>query len=612
MRDNRGRRPGVLHVGYHVAGRLGVLNRIQGSLGAAVAAAVLATAGGLAPGAAAAVSAGTHLTGAPVYDRTWSGYQAGGGRLFRFIDTTVTVPPRIIPAGNDGSAALMLSQAGTGPALVTVAPGGGPGSVTWAARGHASGRFHLTPLAGDQVAVSLYYDQQGNDSFTATDLTQHITQTVRVAVGVVVYDSARLAVATAGTVAPPSADTRLWQFTGSHLTTYTGTRGTITGPWTTSPLTATSDGTAHSAVKASPSFLWNDGQNFGDWLRADTTAYVVNARDNTVTPIITATNTALPPIPVGDAPDAIAITPDGKTAYVTNQGSGTVTPIDTTTNTALPPINVGTSGGLPDAIAITPDGKTAYVGNDQQIVPIDIATNTALTPIRIPPFQTVSMVITPDGKTLYAASDTSGTVTPINTATNIPLPPIKVAVALGPMAITPDGTTVYVDEATITGQAVVPISTATNTLLTPIAVGDGGAFAIAVTPDSGTAYVSNNDANTVTPIDTATNTALTLIPAGTPTYIAITPDGKTAYVATQTGNTGTVTPIETATNTALTPITVGGDTSPGPMAITPGGQTAYVIGSAAPDMVTPIDTATNTALAPIPVGFGPTAIAITP
>jgi len=50
-------------------------------------------------------------------------------------------------------------------------------------------------------------------------------------------------------------------------------------------------------------------------------------------------------------PEAIAITPDGKTAYVVNTDSGTVTPIRTATNTALAPVKVGRG---PVAIAITP------------------------------------------------------------------------------------------------------------------------------------------------------------------------------------------------------------------------------------------------------------------
>jgi len=42
------------------------------------------------------------------------------------------------------------------------------------------------------------------------------------------------------------------------------------------------------------------------------TAYVVNAGSDTVTPIDTATNTALTPIPVGGHPSAIAITPKAR------------------------------------------------------------------------------------------------------------------------------------------------------------------------------------------------------------------------------------------------------------------------------------------------------------
>jgi len=81
--------------------------------------------------------------------------------------------------------------------------------------------------------------------------------------------------------------------------------------------------------------------------------YVVrsNGSSGTVVPIATATNTAGTPIPVGRAPSAIAITPDGTTAYVANFLSGTVTPIDIATNTAGAPIPVGI---YPRAIAVTP------------------------------------------------------------------------------------------------------------------------------------------------------------------------------------------------------------------------------------------------------------------
>jgi YVTN family beta-propeller protein len=74
-----------------------------------------------------------------------------------------------------------------------------------------------------------------------------------------------------------------------------------------------------------------------------------------VTPIRTATNTALKPVKVGNGqgsdPDAIAITPDGSTAYVPSYSDDTVTPIRTATNTALTAIRAGKD---PAAIAITP------------------------------------------------------------------------------------------------------------------------------------------------------------------------------------------------------------------------------------------------------------------
>ena len=69
------------------------------------------------------------------------------------------------------------------------------------------------------------------------------------------------------------------------------------------------------------------------------TVYVVNWTGG-VTPIPVCTNKPGKPIPVGDGPVAIAITPDGRIAYVANENSGTVTPIDTRTNKAGAAIKV--------------------------------------------------------------------------------------------------------------------------------------------------------------------------------------------------------------------------------------------------------------------------------
>jgi YVTN family beta-propeller protein len=155
--------------------------------------------------------------------------------------------------------------------------------------------------------------------------------------------------------------------------------------------------------------------------------------------------------------------------------------------------------------------------------------------------------------------------------------------------------------------SVTPIDTATNAAGAAIGVGIRPS-AVAITPDGATAYVANQSSNNVTPIDTATNTAGTPIAVGTtPVGIAITPDGDTAYAAN--ANSNNVTPIDTATNTAGTPIAAG--TGPRGIAITPDGATAYVA-NATPNTVTPIDTATNTAGTAIAVGSNPFGVAITP
>ena len=188
--------------------------RISRALYAAVAAITLGTLGFAGAGSPAA--AASRSIGPPGYSPSWAGYSVGGGRWFRFISATVTVPP------------------------------------------------------------SIFYDQKGRYSFTATDTTQRTTQTVTMAApyaGSMPLTSAQvLAMFNNSTVIPPPADAQMWQFTGSKVTTYRGDHGTILGPWATSRWIDTTDGTHAGAVVADASVLStaelsNAGQDFGVWLR---------------------------------------------------------------------------------------------------------------------------------------------------------------------------------------------------------------------------------------------------------------------------------------------------------------------------------------------------------
>jgi hypothetical protein len=224
-------------------------------------------------GFAGAASAATALPGSiepPEHSESWAGYSVGG-RWFRFISTTVTVPPVI---GGSGPV-IGLSHglpAGEPFAELEVEPGPG-GTISAHVSPGGYGTLPLSPRVGDQLALSIYYDQHGHDYFTASDTTQHITRTIRLTAGSVVYNHGFMIGGGAGPDYPPQADTRLLQFTGTHVTTYTGDRGTLTGPWATWKYIATTTGTAAGTVIASPSGLSNGGADFGVWLRAVPTTY---------------------------------------------------------------------------------------------------------------------------------------------------------------------------------------------------------------------------------------------------------------------------------------------------------------------------------------------------
>ena len=140
-------------------------------------------------------------------------------------------------------------------------------------------------------------------------------------------------------------------------------------------------------------------------------------------------------------------------------------------------------------------------------------------------------------QTVYVSNGREGTVTPIDTATNTPGPPIPIGRGPGLIAMAPDGRTAYV---TSNESIVVPIDTATGTPGAPIRVGVTGPGlhdqpdGIVITPDGRTVYVANIGSGTVTPIDTATNAPEEPIEVGVrPRAIVITPDSKTAYVVNQ-------------------------------------------------------------------------------
>src|SRR6476660_8561355 len=128
---------------------------------------------------------------------------------------------------------------------------------------------------------------------------------------------------------------------------------------------------------------------------------------------------------------------------------------------------------------------------------------------------------------------------------------------------------------------------------------------------SGTVYVANEAGNTVTPIRAARKTAGRPIKVGpAPALIAISPDGQTAYVVgvgsllPGAAAPVTLTAIRTATNkpgrviTVCAPGNLSGVIAPDTIAITPDSRTVYVSCSGTGQVV-PVRAGADTAAKPI-------------
>jgi YVTN family beta-propeller protein len=157
------------------------------------------------------------------------------------------------------------------------------------------------------------------------------------------------------------------------------------------------------------------------------------------------------------------------------------------------------------------------------------------------------------------------------------------------VAVSPDSRTAYVVEPGTNSVAAVTLATGAISATIPVG---SDPVAIAVARDGSMAYVVNAGDDTVSPVSLATGIVGTPIAVGMqPTAIALTPDGSRAFVANQADFTVSV--IDTASGTTLPPI-VGGTPSlynPGPssVVVTPDGTTAFAV---TPDVLLVIDVAT--------------------
>ncbi len=281
-------------------------------------------------------------------------------------------------------------------------------------------------------------------------------------------------------------------------------------------------------------------------------AYIANSiSNNDVTVINTTTNAVIATIPVGQTPTSVSVSPDGTRVYVTNQRANSISVINTGTNSVISTIPVAAFS--PTSVTVSPDGKLLYVVNlnSNNVLVFSIATNTVLATIGVGGYP-VGIAVSPNGSMVYVANS-SNTISVIDVATNQVKTSIPVGNSPYGIAISPDGNTVYV--AMSGANDVTLINTTTNMVTGTIPVGSNPA-GVAVSPNGSYVYVSNQTSNTVSVINTSANNVVFTIPVGSnPLGLSFSPDGSIVYVANEDANTVSI--INTATNAVTATVDVG-------------------------------------------------------
>jgi hypothetical protein len=201
------------------------------------------------------------------YDQSSAGYVSSGWR-FRFVAATLKVPALQSITGDNGPAELSLTD-GTHPAVLQLQTGGGAGSITYD-NGFGHGTVPLAPRVGNILRLSIYRDQAaGRDVFAVSNTSTGRTWTAPVTTpaGTVYRQASATASLDNAAAGAPLNPVRLWSFKSVRVTSYSGIRGTVTGPWLTTELIDTLDGTSHGQWVLFPRPPWgNSDQNFTVWM----------------------------------------------------------------------------------------------------------------------------------------------------------------------------------------------------------------------------------------------------------------------------------------------------------------------------------------------------------
>lgn len=317
-----------------------------------------------------------------------------------------------------------------------------------------------------------------------------------------------------------------------------------------------------------------------------TDAFTISATDGHTDPVTAAvSNVTVAPAHLGlDAPielgtrtgtSSVTVSTDGTRAYITNSGNATVMVVNLATGKVETTYDVD---DYPIGIAAGSNGRI-YVSNSDghSISVIDTATGQTVTTIAVANAPG-RPVLSPDGQRLYVPIYEDA-IAVIDTASNTQISSINYVAGRLKFA-GEDSTTLYamgLDELAV-------IDTATGTVLDTIETADR-AVDLAVSPDGTRVYIAaflNGSVqvfDTSDPTDLAEVTLIAIPPAPSnfdnePLSVTLSPDGSLAYVGTLGGK---VFVVDTATNTLFAGATQQLPGKPDGFAVSPNGLHLYTV-----------------------------------
>jgi YVTN family beta-propeller protein len=209
-------------------------------------------------------------------------------------------------------------------------------------------------------------------------------------------------------------------------------------------------------------------------------------------------------VPVGQDPEAVAVTPDGSQAWVGDTGPqtgpptlGAISVVSTATDKVTSTLNLPQTD--PRAIAFSPSGSVAYVTTGAGLYVINTAT------VKVTGFipglgDPQGVAVAANGKSVYVTNTAQNVVDVISAASNRVTAAIPVGQLPWQLALTSDGSTLYV--ANGDSNSVSVISTATGKVTGTISVA-GDPVSVGLTPDSSELYVGGLTSGIVSVFDTS-------------------------------------------------------------------------------------------------------------